>query len=291
MELQQLRYVVAVAEERSFTRAAERHFVVQSALSHQINALERELGVRLFARTSRKVELTAAGEAFVPGARASLEAAERAATDAAAATGQIRGDLTIGMIPTVTAVDVPAALREFRRAHPAVRIRLRGGGSDEFIAAIAAGAMDIAILGLADSAVPRGVATRVLARERLVAVVGTGHRFADRHRLRLTDLVDETFVDFPEGSPGRLPSDHAFAAAGLRREVAFEAMSTDLILDLVRQGLAVTLLSEAVVPAGRGLRTVAVTGGPTRIEYLAWSDFNPGPAALAFLGFLGAGDG
>lgn len=290
MDLQQLRYVVAVAEERSFTKAAERHFVVQSALSHQIKALERELGVRLFARTSRKVELTAAGAAFVSGARASLEAAERAVTDAAAATGQIRGDLTIGMIPTVTAVDVPAALREFRRAHPAVRIRLRGGGSDEFIAAIAAGSMDVAVLGLPDSVVPRGVAARVLARERLVAVLGTGHRLASRRRLRLGDLADETFVDFPEGSPGRLPSDRAFAAAGLRREVAFEAMSTDLILDLVRQGLAVTLLSEAVVPAGAGLRTVPVSGGPTRVEYLAWSDFNPSPATSAFLGFLDDGD-
>ncbi|HMS36947.1 MAG TPA: LysR family transcriptional regulator, partial [Arachnia sp.] len=132
MELQQMRYVVAVAEERSFTRAAGRCFVVQSALSHQIKALERELGVTLFARTNRRVELTAAGEAFLASARTSLDAAGRAATDAAAAVGEIRGSLTVGLIPTVSAIDIPAALKEFRRAHPAVRFALRGGGSDEF---------------------------------------------------------------------------------------------------------------------------------------------------------------
>lgn len=281
-----MRYVVAIAEEKNFTRAAERCFVVQSSLSHQIKALEHELGVTLFARSSRRVELTAAGEAFLVQARASLDAAERAVADAAAATGQIRGTLTVGLIPTVTAIDIPAALGEFHRAHPSVRIRLRGGGSDEFIAAISAGAMDVAVLGLPDSAPPAGVNARVLARERLVAVVSAEHPLAGRRRLRLDDLADETFVDFPEGTPGRVPSDLAFQAAGVQRDVAFEAVSTDLILDLVRQGLVIALLSPAVIPDTSDLRTIPVSAGPTRIEYLAWSTFNPAPAALAFLDTL-----
>lgn len=281
-----MRYVVAVAQERNFTRAAERCHVVQSALSHQIKALERELGVSLFARTNRRVELTAAGEAFMACARASLDAAERAVTDAAAAVGEVRGTLAIGLIPTVTAIDVPAALAVFHRAYPAVQIRLRGGGSNEFMAAIRNGDMDVAVLGLPDTAKPQGVAARVLARERLVAVVSAEHPLAGRRRLRLPDLADETFVDFPEGTPGRVPSDLAFHKAGIRREVAFEAMSTDLMLVLVRNGLAITLLSPAVVPDDKRLRTIPVTGGPTRIEYLAWSDFNPSPAAGAFLAQL-----
>lgn len=281
-----MRYVVAVAEERSFTRAAERCFVVQSALSHQIKALERELGVTLFARTNRRVELTSAGEAFLDAARASLDAAERAVVDAAAACGEIRGSLTVGLIPTVTAIDIPAALRRFRSEHPAVRVRLRGGGSDEFIAAIKEGRMDVALLGLADATPPRGVATRALATERLVAVVSSGHPLAGRKRLRLRDLADETFVDFPEGTPGRVQSDLAFGNVGVRRDVAFEAMGTDLILSLVRQGLAVAMLSPAVVPVQDDVRTVPVTDGPTRTEYLAWSDFNPSPAAQAFLDII-----
>lgn len=278
-----MRYVVAVAEERNFTRAAERCHVVQSALSHQIKALERELGVTLFARTSRRVELTAAGEAFLIAARASLDAAERAVADAAASAGQVRGTLTIGVIPTVTAIDLPAALGEFHRAHPAVRIRLRGGGSDEFIIAITEGSMDVAVLGLPEAAPPKGLNTRVLARERLVAVVSAHHALAGRRRLRLEDLAGEAFVDFPEGTPGRAPSDLAFQAAGIHREVAFEAMSTDLILSLVTHDLVIALLSPAVVPDNDGLRVIPVTDGPTRIEYLAWSEFNPSPAARAFL--------
>lgn len=278
-----MRYVVAVAEERSFTRAAERCHVVQSALSHQIKALERELGVALFARTSRRVEVTAAGEAFLPAARASLGAAERAVSVAAAASGQIRGTLTIGLIPTVTAIDIPAALAQFRRAHPAVQIRLRGGGSDEFIAAIAEGTMDVAVLGLPGELSRAGVSSRVLARERLVAVVSRDHHLAGRQSLSLEDLAEETFVDFSEGTPGRTQSDRAFESAGIRREVAFEAVSTDLMLGLVRNNLALALLPPAAVPGSHDLQSIEVVNGPTRIEYLAWSGFNPSPATQAFL--------
>ncbi|WP_207894624.1 LysR family transcriptional regulator [Tamaricihabitans halophyticus] len=286
MELQQLRYVLAVAETRNFTRAAENCFVVQSALSHQIKSLEQELGFQLFARTSRRVELTSAGAAFLPSARAALDAADRAVADSAAAVGQIRGTLSVGVIPTVTAVDIPAALGKFHRAHPAVPIRLRGGNSDAFINSITNGALDVAVLGLATSTPPEKVATEVLARERLVAVVSAKHRLASRRRLRLRDLADDTFVDFPEGSPGRTQSDLAFAAAGITRAVAFEAMGTELILDLVRQDLASTLLPPGLVTPSAELATIPLLDGPTRTQYLAWSSFNPTPAAAAFISLL-----
>ncbi|MBX8996145.1 LysR family transcriptional regulator [Corynebacterium testudinoris] len=284
MELQQMRYVAAIAEEQNFTRAAERCFVVQSALSHQIKALERELGVKLFARSSRRVELTAAGEAFLVQARASLDAADRAVSAAAAANGEIRGTLTVGVIPTVTTIDIPAALGTFHRTHPAVRIKLHSGGSDEFIAAIKAGSMDVAVLGLPDSTPPTGVNTHVLARDRLAAVVSAEHPLAKRHEFQLADLTNEAFVDFPAGTPGRIPSDLAFQAVGVSREVTFEAMSTELILNLIRQGLVIALLSPTLIPAdSRDLRVIPVESGPTRVEYLAWSNFNPTPAAQAFL--------
>lgn len=162
---------MAIAEEQSFTRAAQRCFVVQSALSRQIKSLESELGVRLFARTSRKVEVTPAGEAFVKQARLCLQAAERAKASAAAAHGQIRGSLTIGVIPTVTAVDIAAVLGAFRRSYPEVGVHVRTGGSDEFLRRIAAGQLDVGVLGLAEGVTPRGVQTRELSQERLVAVL------------------------------------------------------------------------------------------------------------------------
>lgn len=291
MELQQLRYVLAVADTRSFTRAARECFVVQSALSHQIKVLEREIGLTLFARTSRRVELTAAGEAFLPAAKACLEAAERAVVDAASAAGEVRGRLVIGAIPTVTAVNLPAVLSRFRTDHPQVSVSVRGGGSTAFMAAIRAGEMDVALLGLSASDEPRGVARSELVRGRLVAVVGSTHRLAARKRLRLSDLAGETFADFPAGTPGRAQSDGGFAAAGLRREVAFEAMAVDLMLDLVEAGLAVVLLPDGIAPERPGLVSIPVADGPVRVEYLAWSDFNPSPAALAFLEVLASEGG
>ncbi|WP_460800696.1 LysR family transcriptional regulator [Microbacterium sp. GXF6406] len=283
MDLQQMRYAIAVAEERNFTRAAARCHVVQSALSHQIKALEQELGVELFARTSRRVEVTPAGEAFLDAARTSVAAAERAASDAVATTGEIRGTLTIGVIPTVTAIDLPALLSGFRRQHPAVRIALRSGGSDEFLEAIAAGRMDAAVLGLAGDVAHAGIESRELAREDLVAVVSSRHPLADRRRVRLADLESEPYVDFPAGTPGRAQSDAAFTAAGIDRDVAFEAMDIALMLGLVRTGLAIAFLPRAVVADAPDVRCLTVVGAPSRIEHLAWSGFNPTPAAKAFI--------
>ena len=283
MELQQLRYAVAIAEEQSFTRAAERCFVVQSALSRQIKSLESELGVRLFARTSRKVEVTPAGEAFVKQARLCLQAAERAKASAAAAHGQIRGSLTIGVIPTVTAVDIAAVLGAFRRSYPEVGVHVRAGGSDEFLRRIAAGELDVGFLGLAEGVTPQGVQTQELSRERLVAVLAEGHRLAGQHRLRLKDLADEPFVDFPEGSSGREQSDLAFDRARLRREVSLEVNTADLLTGLVRQGLGVALVAPSVAREAPGCVCIPVSDGPVRVEYLAWDSFNPSPAAQAFV--------
>ena len=278
-----MRYAVAIAEEQSFTRAAERCFVVQSALSRQIKSLESELGVTLFARTSRKVEATPAGEAFVEQARLCLRAAERAKVAAAAAHGDIRGALTIGVIPTVTAVDVAAVLGAFRRSYPEVGVHVRTGGSDEFLRRIAVGELDVGFLGLAEGVTPQGVQTRELSRERLVAVLAEGHRLAERRRLRLEDLADEPFVDFPKGSSGREQSDLAFDRAGLRREVSFEVNTADLLTGLVRQGLGAALVAPSVAREAPGCVCISVSDGPVRVEYLAWDSFNPSPVAQVFV--------
>lgn len=281
-----MRYAVAIAETRNFTRAAAQCFITQSALSHQIKSLEHELGVVLFARTSRRVELTAAGEAFVATARQCLETVERAASEAAAAAGEIRGRLAIGIIPTVVALDLPAVLQQFRELHPRVRVSLRVGASDELAAEVAAGALDMAVLGLPRTDRPRGVEYRELARQDLVAVLPSAHPLADRRVVALEDLAGAAFADFPGGTPGRAQSDQAFAAAGLERDVAFEVSSAELMLRLVGRGLAVALLPEPIAARAAEVRTVPVADGPGRVEYLAWSEFNPTPAARAFLAAL-----
>jgi DNA-binding transcriptional LysR family regulator len=287
MELQQMRYVVAVAETNSFTRAAERCLVVQSALSHQIARLERELGARLFERTSRRVRLTPAGEAFLPAARQCLDAAERAASEVAAAAGEVRGRLAVGLIPTVAAVDVPAALRDFRRQYPHVRISLRVGASDDLTQQVRQGTLDVAFLGLPTTAHPRGVAVHELARDRLVAVVAPDHPLAGEPVVALRRLASEVFADLPAGTAGRVQSDLAFSAAGLDRDVAFEVTSPDLIARLVGQGLGVAMFPSAYAPQLAGVVTVEVTDAPARVEYVIWSRFGRTPAATAFLAVLG----
>ncbi|MBH1934146.1 LysR family transcriptional regulator [Streptomyces sp. AV19] len=289
MDLQQMRYVLAVAETANFTRAAERCHVVQSALSHQVARLEQELGARLFERTSRRVRLTIAGEAFLPAARQALEAAERARAEVAAATGEVRGRLTVGSIPTVTAVDLPVVLRDYRRRYPRVRISLRAGSSERLVEQVREGGLDAAFLGVPPGFRPQGVRDRELAHGRHVAVVDPGHPLAQEHKVDLRQLVDEVFVDFADESAARAQSDEAFAAAGLRREVAFEVSGVELMARMIRQGLGIALLPAAFAAELHGLRSVPVTDGPMRVERLVWSRFTPSPAASAFLALLDAG--
>ncbi|MFJ8081033.1 LysR family transcriptional regulator [Streptomyces sp. NPDC096205] len=291
MDLQQMRYVVAVAETRNFTRAAERCSVVQSSLSHRIAGLERELGVRLFARSSRRVEPTPAGEAFVVRARECLEAADRAVADASAAAGVVRGRLAVGVIVTAAAVDVPELLQRYRERYPQVRVVLRSGRSDDLVAAIRDGELDIAFLGLPEGQLPTGVETLVLDHDEHVLVVPAGHRLAGASRVALRDIAGETFVDFMVGTPARAQSDQAFAAAGLARDVAYEVGLVEMITRLTARGLGVALLPSAFIrPLAAGdpeLALVPVVDGPHRLECLAWSRFNPSPATRAMLRVLG----
>ncbi|MBW8483774.1 LysR family transcriptional regulator [Actinomadura parmotrematis] len=290
MELKQIRYAVAVADTGNFTRAAERCLVVQSALSHQIARLERELGAKLFDRTSRRVRVTPAGEAFLVAARQCLDAAERAAADVAAAVGEVRGRLAVGLIPTVAAVDVPAVLRDFRRRHPEVRISLRVGGSDELVEQVREGVVEAAFLGLPATARPTGVHVRELARDRLVAAVPPDHPLAGETSIALSRLAAEAFVDLPEGTAGRVQSDQAFAAAGVHRSVAFEVTSAEFMARLIAEGLGVGLLPASYVPRLSGLATIEITDASARVEYVVWSRAGCTPAARAFLALLGIPD-
>ncbi|MEV8333582.1 LysR family transcriptional regulator [Streptomyces niveus] len=287
MELQQMRYVIAVAEMNSFTRAAQRCLVVQSALSHQIARLEKELGARLFERTSRRVRLTPAGAAFLPAARQCLDAAERVAAEVAAAVGEVRGRLAVGLIPTVAAVDIPAVLREFHQRHPKARISLSVGASDELAEQVRQGDIEVAFLGIPVTARPRGVMARKLAEERLVAVVSPDHPLADETSVDLRRLSSEVFVDLPAKTAGRAQSDLAFTAAGLTREVAFEVTNADYLARLVGAGLGVALLPPTYAEGLAGMTTIEVTDAPARAEYVIWGRESRAPAANAFLELLG----
>lgn len=287
MDLQQLRYVVEVAAARSFTRAAERCLVTQSALSHQIAALERELGARLFVRSSREVRVTEAGESFLPHARAAVAAAEDARHAVGEASDRLSGVLRVGVIPTVAAVDVPRALSAFCTRHPGVRVELTMGNSDDLATDVRQGSLDVALLGLRTGVVPRGVGHREVGNGRHVAILAPDHALAQHRRLHLRDLVEETFADFPAGTSGRVQSDAAFTAAGLQRDVAFEATTAPLMIDLVAEGLAIALLDPGTAArAGRRVRVRPLVDGPSRTEHVVWAAQAPRRVARAFLDVL-----
>ncbi|RXS79303.1 LysR family transcriptional regulator [Streptomyces sp. TM32] len=287
MELQQMRYVVAVAETGGFTRAAERCHVVQSALSHQIARLEKELGARLFERTSRSVRLTAAGEAFVPVARQALQAAERARAEVAAATGEVRGRLAVGAISTVGAVDLARELGDFHTRYPQVQISLLMDMTEPLVESVRDGALDVAFIGMVPTARTTGVREKELARSELVAVVPPDHPLAGREWTTLARVARENFVDYMAGSAARRQRDDAFRAAGLDSEVAFEVTSVEFLAQLVRAGLGIGMVPEPTASGLPGLRAVRVRPAPERTERVVWSAQGPSPAALAFLSALG----
>ncbi|MCU1736543.1 MULTISPECIES: LysR family transcriptional regulator [unclassified Pseudomonas] len=282
MNLKQIEYALAVADEGSFTRAAERCHVVQSALSHQIARLEEYLGASLFERSSRKVRLTAAGEAFVRSARPALEATRRIVAEVAAASGEVRGSLSIGKISSLTEVDLVGLLARFHGLYPQVDIHLNMSKSESLMLDVHERRLDLAFVGLWPGQKIEGLAQRLLAEEELVAVLPLGHPLTRFERLPLAELENQPLVDFQAGTAGRRQTDEAFAAAGLRHRVQFEAGNVMLVGEFVRRGLALGLVPKKIAEGFEGVMTLPVSDAPSRHLYAVWSH-TPTPAAAAFL--------
>ncbi|MNJ47310.1 HTH-type transcriptional regulator CynR [compost metagenome] len=282
MNLKQIEYALAVVDTGSFTRAAERCHVVQSALSHQIARLEETLGVSLFERSSRRVRLTPAGEAFVRSARPALEATRRIAEDVAAACGEVRGQLSIGEITSLTELDLVDLLAGFHRQHPKVDIRWLMAKSELLIADVQERRLDVGFIGVWPGQRLEGVEFRLLAEEELVAVLPMGHALTAVEALTLADLEDQPLVDFPAGTGARRQTDEAFAAAGVRHRVQFEVTNVRLVEKFVQRSLAVGLVPARIASSFKDVAIVAVRDAPQRHLYAIWSK-NPTPAARAFV--------
>ncbi|CAL2070019.1 LysR family transcriptional regulator [Streptomyces murinus] len=245
MELRQLEYFVAVAEERNFTRAAERVHISQSGVSAQIRRLERELGAELFDRSARTVTLTVAGKAALAHARTALAAAGAVGQAVGEVSDLIRGRLTVGMVVGCTVTPLFDALAAFHRDHPGVELSLLEDNSDRLVEGVRAGAVDLALVGAA-AAAPEGLETLTLISERLVAAVPPGHPLAARPRVALPELVAHPIVCMPPGTGLRTVFDQACAARDLRPVIALQATAADAIADLAARDLAVAVLSESM---------------------------------------------
>jgi DNA-binding transcriptional LysR family regulator len=259
MELRHLENFVAVAEERSFTRAASRVNLVQSALSVSIQSLEKELATRLFERTTHQVALTDAGQALLPEARRTLEAAAAARSAVADANDGMRGTLRLGLMQSLTLVDVAGLIARFHRERPLVTIRPRPatGGSASLAEEVGRGTLDAAFIATGGPSV-RNVSVRALAAEPLILVCPSEHRLARRKVVTPEVLRDETFVEFVPGWGIRTAVDRLFAAASIERSISLEVPDVSTFSALVRAGLGVGFLMGSILGATDGLVGVKV---------------------------------
>ena len=246
MELRHLRAFLAVAEELHFGRAAERLHMAQPPLSQQIRQLERHLGVQLFARNTRSVSLTSAGEAMVgPAVRVitDVEDAERAAR--AGGRGEY-GRVTIGFAGASSNTALPILARAVRSAYPNIELEMQGQlYANAALARIVEGTLDLGFIRL--PFVTSGVDYRVIEREELIVAFPEGHPLAAKHNLRLRDLAGESWVSFPADSGSSLQSflQQVCAAAGYSPNVVQAAPDSYTIIALVAAhvGIALTLTS------------------------------------------------
>jgi DNA-binding transcriptional LysR family regulator len=257
MDLRQLEYFVAVAEEQNFTRAAERVHITQSGVSAQIRQLEHELGAELFDRSARTATLTVAGKAALEHARTALAAAAAVGQAVGEVTDLIRGRLTAGMVIGCTVTPLFDALAAFHQAHPGVEISLLEDNSDQLVEGVRAGTIDLALIGTA-TATPDGLDALTIISERLVAAVPAGHPLAKQRRVTLRDLNTYPIVCMPPGTGLRTIFDQACTAQSLQPAIALQASAADAIADLSTRGLAVAILSESMAARYRD-RLTALT--------------------------------
>src|SRR5579862_5342969 len=183
MELAQLRYLVALAEELHFTRAAAREHIAQPALSQQIRRLEDEVGLPLVERTTRRVSMTAAGELLVARARRVLAELEDAGAELQALRGVRTGHVVVGALHTMGPVDLALVLADFHRLHPAVELTVREQSSEELAEMLRVDELDLAFLSVTERIESHGLGLHQLVSEELVAVLPLSHRLARRRRL------------------------------------------------------------------------------------------------------------
>jgi DNA-binding transcriptional LysR family regulator len=288
MELRQLAHFLAVAEHAHFTRAAAQVHVTQSSLSSSIRALERELGSELFARSTRRVELTEAGRALLPAAQRALAATEEARDAVPAVRGMVRGHVAIGAIQSFGPVDVPTLLSRFHRRHPAVTLRLHHAGVASLVRRTADGELELAFVDRPLGPQASRIREQALGSEALVLGVAVHDPLAQRRRVRLADLSGRDFVEYRPDSSLRASINQACHAAGLERTIVCELDTLNDLVAATALGLGLSLLPPAAITLAAD-RLIGITTEPSiqrELVLVTPADRAPTPAAAALLALL-----
>jgi len=288
MELRQLRYFVAVAEELHFGHAARRLRIAQPALSRQIQALEKELMVQLLFRNRRRVQITPAGQVFLDRARLILARIEDAVLAAQRASGGVSGSLNLGFVGSSTYDVLPSVLRAFRQAAPHVELTLSEMTVHVQLEALTEKRIDIGLLRL--PAKTEGLVFRTISREPLYVALPSSHRLAQLPALRLSSLAEEPFVLYPDYPQ---PSWTEFVIglcqqAGFHPVIAQRTVEIQTTLSLVAAGIGVSIVPECVGNITRkNVVFRRLMGVRARTELLvAYREHDPSPVVQTFLKVL-----
>lgn len=290
MELRQLRYTVAVARRLSFTQAAADLALAQPALSQQVAALEGELGVRLFDRTSRRVALTDAGRAFVDRAERILGDVAAAREEMTSYAGGLRGRVVVGTYQSFSEYRLPKLLGRFHAEFPGIEIALREGMADDLFPALSSGTIDVFVGNVGETAalVTAEFEHEPLYDDELSIALAAAHPLASRAAVSMHELRDEPWIIFRPGSQMTQRLLSTAQAAGFSPRVAFESVDTLTVRALVAEGLGIALFP----------RTLGNTPGPNialvslapekmiRTMSLVTRKAPYGPSARSFIGFL-----
>lgn len=286
MDLRQLRYLVALAEEGSFTRAAASEHIAQPAVSQQIRRLEEEVGLALVERSTRRVALTEAGELLVVRARRIMAELDAAEIELQAFRGMMAGHVTIGAMHTMGPIDLSLALAMFSERHPDVQLTVREQSSEEMAEMLRVDELDLAFLSVTERVESHGLGLHQLISEELVVLLPQDHRLSKRRQLRMAELASESFVSFRVGARLRELLVFAGNQAGFEPRVTLESNESQRVRQLVSRGLGVAILprSDADGP-GAGIAVAKlIDPALSRDITLAWREGRRhAPAATEFI--------
>ena len=258
MEVHQLRYFCAVARHGTFTRASEIEHVAQPSLSQQVLKLESELGARLFDRLPRSAKLTVFGKAFLPKAENILRELEEARTELRDMSGNEKGEVIVGIIPTIAAYLLPRLLNDFTVRHPVITIKIVEDITPTLLQRLHEGTIDLAVAALPIAG--NELASVELFEEKFYAVLPEKHRLASRAHISLAELNREPFLLLKEGHCFRDSVIAACQKAKMSPSIVFESGQFATILAMVSAGMGVSAVPAMAVQLQPGCKFIPISG-------------------------------
>jgi DNA-binding transcriptional LysR family regulator len=284
IDIRQMRYFVALAETLHFGRAAERLHISQPPLSRQIAALERELGVRLFERQSRRAALTHAGRRFLEDTRAVLMSFDQACDNARLAERGELGELSVGFMMHAAYTSLPGLARRYMADHPEVHVELREVVPGALADAVLTGRFDAAIMF--NPGPIRGLDTHIIHRERLCLALHPDHPLAGHEVVRARQLKGEPLIATPASAAPALRESivQYCRSGGFEPNVRLEVELQQTIVSLVAENLGIALVPESMSKLGiANLVQRELEAAPAIEHVIAWRPGNLNPALRPFL--------